>query len=152
VVSRNKRHILGIGSGDLVGRMGSDNVIIFGGGSVGILDRRVHHGEDESVAMIDYVTRIRAMLKVGGRREGVVIRRRRRERKRKIEKVVGDSQLGKSDGERRWEVVWKTPVRQDSGRKIYCSFGRVMKKARTEMKIVNIVSYGGKKKKRSTFG
>jgi hypothetical protein len=65
---------------------------------------------NESVVMMDCVTRIHAILKVGGRRRGVARRTRRRKRKR--EKVIDDSQLGKIDGERRREVVWKTLVRR----------------------------------------
>jgi hypothetical protein len=70
---------------------------------------------------------------------GVAKRRRGRKRKRKIEEVVNDSQSGKNDGGRYWVVILETPVKQDSGRKIYCSFGRVMKKARSGLMTVNLV-------------
>jgi hypothetical protein len=101
VVFRNKRHILGMGSGALSCGIGLDNVVIFGGGGVGDIVWWVHCGDDESVVMMDCVMRVHAKLKIDGRRESVARRRGRRKRERKRGKVIDDSLLGNSDGERR---------------------------------------------------
>lgn len=101
VFSSDEWHILEIGSGTRNGGLIFEDVIISSGGTVGILDRRVRRADDEGAVMMDCVVRDCAMLEVDGRRGGVARRRGTREKGGKKGKGIDDSQLGKSDGERR---------------------------------------------------